>query len=567
MTLRSRRTFASRAGVERVIWGPAGCWRVLLLIAAWNLIAIEAGLARDADQPKNTPDPGIRVQPGEIVQLEIEIAPDELAKLEKENRTYVRGIVRHEGQVYTDAGIRLKGHGSFRPLSDKPNFSIKFDEFKAQQQLSGLNKILLNNSIQDGSYVAGILCTELFAAASVPTARMTHARIKLNGRDLGWYVLAEGMTKAFLRRCFGNDTGNLYEPAVQDIDQRLDQDNGENHGQTDLAALVEAARETDAEKRIEQIGRHLDIDRFLGFIAMEMIMWHGDGFTLHRNNCRIYHDPETDKMIFIPHGLDQMFTQPQGSIMPPMNELIVGALLQTPDGQRRYRERAAALVGRLFRLEVLTNRVNELLAPILAQMSAHDVVAASAVAENAASLQARIVARAKHLAKELAAPEPLFINFGEACITHVAGWQASDVSGSVKLELSDHQGIPALSINAGDVTTASWRTRVVLQPGQYEFVARARGQGIVPIRDGLGIGAGVRISNPHQRRQNQLERDSEWTTLRYNFEVHPPSAQVELVCELRAYSGQVWFDLGSLQLIHVSRLARDESSSKRAGQQ
>src|SRR5678815_4568514 len=101
----------------------------LALIALWNITAVETGLTRDADQSKTASDGRVLFQPGEIVQLEIEIAPDELARLEKENRTYVRATIRHEGKVYPDVGIRLKGRGSFRPLSDKPNFSIKFDEF------------------------------------------------------------------------------------------------------------------------------------------------------------------------------------------------------------------------------------------------------------------------------------------------------------------------------------------------------------------------------------------------------------------------------------------------------
>jgi hypothetical protein len=65
-----------------------------------------------------------------------------------------------------------------------------------------LDKIHLNNSVQDRSYLTEILCGDLFLAAGVPAARGTHARVFLNGRDLGLYGLKEGFDQSFLRRHF-----------------------------------------------------------------------------------------------------------------------------------------------------------------------------------------------------------------------------------------------------------------------------------------------------------------------------------------------------------------------------
>src|SRR5204863_6314993 len=48
-------------------------------------------------------------------------------------------------------------------------------------------------------------------AAGVPAARAAHARVELNGRDAGLYVLVEGYNKRFLKRHFGDARGNLYD--------------------------------------------------------------------------------------------------------------------------------------------------------------------------------------------------------------------------------------------------------------------------------------------------------------------------------------------------------------------
>src|SRR5207253_9336101 len=135
--------------------------------------------------------------------IKIEIKSTNLAALQRNDRAYVPATVREGDIVYTDVGIHLKGAaGSKRDLNDKPALTLNFDKFQDRQKFHGLDKIHLNNSVQDPSYMTELLCGELFRAAGVPAARTTHARVELNGRDLGLYVLKEGFTKTFLRRYF-----------------------------------------------------------------------------------------------------------------------------------------------------------------------------------------------------------------------------------------------------------------------------------------------------------------------------------------------------------------------------
>ena len=50
------------------------------------------------------------------------------------------------------------------------------------------------------------------------------------------------------------------------------------------------------------------------------------------------------------------------------------------------------------------------------------------------------------------------------------------------------------------------------------------------------------------KRTNKLVADADWTSLEVAFEL-PNSGEVELICELRADKGEVWFDRDSLRLI------------------
>src|ERR1051325_7002988 len=146
---------------------------LLFLIAA----AIKAG-----ERPAASP--GSELFSGAVRQFKIEIAAPEFEKLRRQNRSYVSATVTVGDTVFKDVAVRLKGQGSFRPLTEKPSFAVKFDEFVPKQKLFGLSKIMLNNSVQDTSLLSEYVATGLFREAGVPAARVTHARVTFNGRDL-----------------------------------------------------------------------------------------------------------------------------------------------------------------------------------------------------------------------------------------------------------------------------------------------------------------------------------------------------------------------------------------------
>src|ERR1051326_8896354 len=118
----------------------------------------------------------------------IELTDAGMNSLRRGARVYVSGTVLEGGRVYTNVGIHLKGMGSFQSLDQKPSFVIKFNKYLPEESYCGLTKLMLNNSIQDQSFLSELLATQLFRDAGVPAARVTHSRVMLNGRDLGLYV-------------------------------------------------------------------------------------------------------------------------------------------------------------------------------------------------------------------------------------------------------------------------------------------------------------------------------------------------------------------------------------------
>lgn len=351
---------------------------------------------------------------GAILRLTIELSSTNLNSLRQEPRLKVPATVLEGGRVFSNVAVHLKGAlGSFRGVDDKPGLILNFHSLAPGQRFHGLRKILLNNSVQDPSYLNEKLAGELFRAAGVPAPRTSHALVELNGRKLGLYVLKEGFTKDFLGLYFAKTDGNLYDlnhtfydlGNGSDLKQRFRLDDGEEpEPHTDLAELIAGCQQKDLAQRWAKLEASLDLDLFISFMAMEIITCHCDGYSTYGHNFRLYHDPESRGLVFIPNDLDRMFKECRTSLLQPgFSALVSKAMVETPQGRQRYTERCAWLATNVFNLEKLTNQVNELsdrLRPALASLRPESVKTFDAEVNQ---VRERLRRRAEAIQKEFGA--------------------------------------------------------------------------------------------------------------------------------------------------------------------
>ena len=521
---------------------------LLALLAAVNLSA-EAFRARALAAPTPPLPPGAELfADGRIRTFKIELTESALATLKKNERAYVPATVTEGGTVFKEAGVHLKGMGSFQPFDQKPSLAVKFDKYTPDQRYLGLSKIFLNNSGQDSTFLAELMATQMFRDAGLPAARVTHAFVELNSRKLGLYVLIEAMNKDFLRQHFKNAKGNLYEAYLQDIDQQLDLDGGTDNGQADRKRLLEICNLPNPAERWSKLPEVLDVDKYLSHCALEMFVAHTDGYALNRNNYRLYHDPQTDRFTMIPHGLDWGFQNSGATVQPPPNSIITRAVLNTSEGRTAFRVRRSQLFTNLYRLDLFSNRVDKAVANL--KTAARDASEAKQFEEYGREMIRRIVARYQIVSNQLAAPEAQPVRFDSAGVAQLTGWRPLKRTGDAELDLAQSEGRSALHIKSGgEVAVASWRLRVSLPAGKFRFAGEARAERIVVDSSDPAAGAGLRISGG--KLAGKLTGDAAWTTLEHSFEATFEGEEKELVCELRARQGEVWFDAQSLRLIRT----------------
>ena len=523
-----------------------------------------------------------------VLRLRLDFDRQALNSLRNDPRKFVRGRLTEftdgETNVYPDVAVHLKGAaGSSRGIDDRAALTINFEKFNPEQRFHGLKKIHLNNSVQDPSCCTEFLCGALFEASGVPAPKAGNTRVWINGRDRGLYVLKEGFNRDFIQRTFAGkeSKGNFYDGGfLRDIDQDLEKDFGEGpDDHSDLRALVSACQEPDLVKRWERLNQTLDVERFASFLAMNMMIWDWDGYPLNRNNYRIYFIPGNNKAVFVPHGMDQMFWDGNAGLIRDFNGIAARAFMETAQGRRLYRERIVTLFTNAFQLEWMTNTISVLHARNRAALASLGQNEVNELDNGVDVVMNRVIDRWRGVQRQIKpwiiAP-PVAVAFS-GDVARIESWRVEEErpaeKGHAKLaKAAAPDATPSLAINATTNTTASWRSAVKLEPGRYRFEGRARGDAIEslvrkpaanqpanakPAEDRKGVGAGLRISTAGERAENQKPRKNsvvgttEWMPLDFEFEIKPGMEEAELVCELRAVKGTVWFDLASLKLVKL----------------
>ena len=340
--------------------------------------------------------------PNCVVDVDLQLAPTDWEELRGQTRTVVDVLagdcmagppsdiftwfeadVSIGGVTVERIGLRKKGFlGSLS--TTKPSLKLRFDKFVDGQRLSGMKRLTLNNMNQDPGLTTSCLAYDLLRRAGIPAPRCNFARVRVNGLDLGIYAHVESIKSAFLERHFASSDGNLYEGTVSDFRPgflaTFDKKNNETLDDwTDLDAAV-TALEADDEELITAVSAIFDLDEFLTFWAMEVLIAHWDGYAGNTNNFYIYRDfvGGDGKFHFIPWGIDSAFQKAPElageDVFIPESVLAFGflahRLYQWPPSRQLYHQRLLELLETVWDGASLAAEVERMRTLLLPHLSA-----------------------------------------------------------------------------------------------------------------------------------------------------------------------------------------------------
>jgi len=282
--------------------------------------------------------------------------------------TYFSADITIDGKRYEKVGVRKKGYiGSQSTL--KPSLKFDLSRFVEGQEHEDVDRFAINNSMSDESYQRTCLAYSTFAAAGIPAPRCTYARFIVNGKDLGLYTLIEEIKKPFLRRHFPEDTGNLYEGTISDFrpemfgafEQETNETTDTSHA--DLKAVYEVVQNAPDETYEARLDKVLNLEKFYRFWAVEVLIWHRDGYAGNANNYFLYAVPSDDhRFQLLPWGPDHAFS-PELRANMPASVLGFGVinhrLYPLPSARAKYYKALDDVLARVWRPADLIAKVDQ----------------------------------------------------------------------------------------------------------------------------------------------------------------------------------------------------------------
>lgn len=224
-------------------------------------------------------------------------------------------------------GIELKGNlGSLRKVSEKAAFKIKFDKFVEGQSFLGLEKMTLNNMVQDPSMVHETTTYQAFHSMGVPAPHTGFAYLTVNGKSYGMHLDIETQDAQSVENEFGvsfmappqhlysgeygADTSNaLLHGTSQKRWEAIEVSEGKKKEKQDLEALV-AAVEAPSPAFAERMAPVADVTEMTKDWLVEKYVGNWDGYAglpisdYHPNNYYLYSD-SSGVFQMMPWGTDQ----------------------------------------------------------------------------------------------------------------------------------------------------------------------------------------------------------------------------------------------------------------------
>ncbi len=129
---------------------------------------------------------------------------------------YSAADVTIDGETVKNVGIRAKGNTSLSTVSqldsERYSFKIEFDAYETSGNYQGLDKLCLNNLIQDYTMMKDYITYKLMNEFGVASPLVSYCFITVNGEDWGLYLAVEAVEDSFLERNYGTNYGELYKP-------------------------------------------------------------------------------------------------------------------------------------------------------------------------------------------------------------------------------------------------------------------------------------------------------------------------------------------------------------------
>ena len=237
---------------------------------------------------------------------------------------YIPTTVEIDGEAFRQVGLRAKGNNSLRLTAEyglsRYSLKLEFDHY-TDGSYHGLDKLSLDASFQDNSYLKTWLAFDIMEFLGVPTPLRSFVWVTVNGQPWGLFLAVEEPEEAFARRNFGANHGQLYKPDYRslaeenaDVHLRYTTDEPEDYpgifenakldpSPADRQRLVDSLKTLDSGQRLEEA---VDVDEVLRYFVGQVFVMNWDSYLGHTGHNYLLYEEE-GKLSMLPWDYNLAF--------------------------------------------------------------------------------------------------------------------------------------------------------------------------------------------------------------------------------------------------------------------
>ncbi len=237
---------------------------------------------------------------------------------------YIPATVEIDGEAFRQVGLRAKGNNSLRLTAEyglsRYSLKLEFDHY-TDGSYHGLDKLSLDASFQDNSYLKTWLAFDIMEFLGVPTPLRSFVWVTVNGQPWGLFLAVEEPEEAFARRNFGANHGQLYKPDYRslaeenaDVHLRYTTDEPEDYpGIFENAKLdpspADQQRLVDSLKILnsgEDLETAVDVEQVLRYFVGQVFVMNWDSYLGHTGHNYLLYEEE-GKLSMLPWDYNLAF--------------------------------------------------------------------------------------------------------------------------------------------------------------------------------------------------------------------------------------------------------------------
>lgn len=282
--------------------------------------------------------------------IELRMEPGAWSELRRRYQEDIYFAARARTEELDLGAVEVRSRGSASRSPEKPSLRVRRAKAEGKWALGSLRAFVLNNCLEDASYLRDYLAMRAFDHVGLAAPRRAFARVVVNGEPWGLYSLGEVVDERFRKRQLGGGAA-LFDvkdgqalpvdrapESAEELSQWLE-DRAHKKGRFgSVAKLLSKLHTVPAQELVASLGQRVDWFSMLRYLAVESVLDVRDGAASERGieGAYLYRLGDDGRFRLLPWGKTRSMGNVEAALVPENSNYLVSRMLAEPVGREIY---------------------------------------------------------------------------------------------------------------------------------------------------------------------------------------------------------------------------------------